>query len=414
MIKYKTFTLDNGLRLIVHKDKNVQIAISNILYDVGSRDELPHKTGFAHLFEHLMFGGSKHIDNFDEPLEQVGGSSNAFTSHDITNYYNILPAQNIETSFWLESDRMFQLSFKEDVLEVQRKVVIEEFKQNYLNQPYGDIWLRLLPLCYKIHPYRWDTIGKDISHIEKITLEDVKTFFYQHYCPDNAILVVSGNVDSDKIYALTQKWFGNIPPSKTPYLRNLPVEPTQTAKQACEIRQRVPSDLIIKGYHTCNRLSKNYHPTLLLSDILGRGNTSLLYKNLIEDKKLFTLIETFTTGSLDEGLLIIDGRLAKGVTFEQAEEAIDKEITKVLEGDCKAKMLQKAQNHRLTDSVYKKLKLLNSTMELAYYTLLGDTNLINTTGNKIEQVTLEQVHAVAQSILKIENSNVMYYYADNK
>ena len=191
MIPYSSFTLDNGLQVFVHEDHSVQIAVMNILYDVGSRDEQPDKTGFAHLFEHLMFGGSVNIPNYDEPLQLVGGENNAFTNTDITNYYLTVPAANIETGFWLESDRMLSLSFDPHVLDVQRKVVIEEFKQRYLNQPYGDVWLKLRPLVYTTHPYQWATIGKEISHIENATLHDVKDFFFTHYVPSNAILVVA-------------------------------------------------------------------------------------------------------------------------------------------------------------------------------------------------------------------------------
>ena len=409
MVNYRSFELPNGLRLIVHEDKSFPVAVFNILYDVGAKDENPEKTGFAHLFEHLMFGGSKNIDNFDAPLEKVGGDSNAFTNQDITNYYNVVPAENIETAFWLESDRMLELSFKEEVLEVQRKVVIEEFKQSYLNQPYGDLWLKFLPLCYKVHPYRWDTIGKDISHIEQATPKDVKDFFYQHYRPNNAILVVSGQVEADKIYAMTKKWFADIPSSKSPYHRNLPKEPQQVTKRTLEIAKPVPSDLIIKSYHTCDRGSDAYYPTLLLSNILGRGNTSILYKKLVEDKKIFTSIGSFTTDNIDEGLLVFDGRLAKNITFEQAEEAIDTEINKMLREGIKKKELTKVKNHQLTDSIYKKLKLLYRSMDLAYFTLLGDTELINTLPSKIEQVTTEEIHYNAKNILKSENSNILYY-----
>src|ERR1044071_8652877 len=208
MIAFKEFTLENGLQVIVHEDPSVQIAVMNILYDVGSRDEQPHKTGFAHLFEHLMFGGSVNIPSYDEPLQLVGGENNAFTTNDITNYYLTLPADNLETGFWLESDRMLSLAFSDKSLEVQRNVVIEEFKQRYLNQPYGDVWLLLRPLAYQQHPYKWATIGKEISHIADAQITDVKNFFRKHYSPINAILVVAGNVTVDKAKYLAEKWFG--------------------------------------------------------------------------------------------------------------------------------------------------------------------------------------------------------------
>ena len=410
MLNYKSYRLDNGLNLIVHEDNTIPIAVFNILYDVGSRDEASHKTGFAHLFEHLMFGGSKHIDNFDAELEKVGGTSNAFTNQDITNYYDILPAENIETAFWLESDRMLGLSFKLKTLEVQRKVVIEEFKQSYLNQPYGDLWLNFLPLCYKKHPYKWDTIGKDISHIEQASLQDVKDFFYRHYRPDRAILVVAGNVRAAKIYNLAQKWFGDISPSVQTYHRNLPSEDSQKQKAKLKMERPVPSSLILKAYRTCPRQSEDYYPSELLSDMIGVGKSSLLYQSLIEEQKLFTHISSFNTGTIDEGLLVVNGRLAKGVTFQQAEEAIDSELHK-LDQTLILKDLEKCQNHKLTDYMYNKYKLLDRSIDLAYFALLGDLNLINTLTSKIQAVNLDEVRTLSAKIFKPYKANVLYYEA---
>ena len=410
MLNYQSYYLDNGLKLIVHEDKTIPTAVFNVLYDVGARDEDSHKTGFAHLFEHLMFGGSKHIVDFDAELEKVGGTSNAFTNQDITNYYDVLPAENIETAFWLESDRMLQLSFKPETLEVQRKVVIEEFKQSYLNQPYGDLWLNFLPLCYKKHPYRWDTIGKDIRHIEQAHLEDVKTFFYRHYRPDNAIVVVAGNVNASKMLDLAQKWFGDIEPSDQNYRRNLSPEDSQTKKATLKLRRPVPSSLILKAYRTCKRLSEDYYPSELLANILGRGKGSLLYKSLVEEQKLFTHIGVFNTETIDEGLLVINGRLSQGVDFETAEAAIDSQLNQ-LDTKLTSKDLTKYQNHQLTDLIYRKYKLLDRSMDLAYFTLLGDTNLINTMSSKIEAVNLEQVRQLAHKIFKSHRANVLYYEA---
>lgn len=410
MLNYQHHQLENGLKLIVHEDRTTPSAVFNVLYDVGSRDEDSHKTGFAHLFEHLMFGGSKHIDNFDAELEKVGGTSNAFTNQDITNYYDSLPAENIETAFWLESDRMLQLSFKPETLEVQRKVVIEEFKQVYLNQPYGDLWLNFLPLCYKKHPYKWDTIGKDISHIEQATLEDVKTFFYRHYRPDNAIVVVSGNVETTKMIDLAEKWFSDIEPSRQNYQRNLTPEEPQTKKATLKLRRSVPSSLILKAFRTCKRQSQAYYRSELLANILGRGRGSLLYKSLVEDQKLFTQIGVFNTDTIDEGLLVINGRLAQGIDFETAETAIDREI-ELLEQKLTLKDLLKYQNHQLTDYIYRKYKLLDRSMDLAYFTLLGDTNLINTLDSEIEAVSLDQVREFAKKIFKPHRANVLYYEA---
>src|SRR5690349_21616405 len=314
MIKYSSFTLSNGLRVFVHEDPTVQIAVMNILYDVGSRDEQPDKTGFAHLFEHLMFGGSKNIPSYDEPLQLVGGENNAFTSADITNYYLTVPAANIETGFWLESDRMLSLSFDPNSLEVQRKVVIEEFKQQYLNQPYGDVWLKLRPLTYEVHPYKWATIGKEISHIENATLDDVRSFFFKHYLPSNAILVVAGNVKHDQVKMLSEKWFGPIPGGTKP-VRNLPKEPRQAKKKTLTVEAKVPADAIYKTYHMPGRFEKDFYAADLFSDVISRGHSSRLYQQLVDEKEIFTSISSFTTATIDPGMLVISGRLKSGVGF---------------------------------------------------------------------------------------------------
>src|ERR1044071_3521328 len=297
MIAFKEFELENGLRVIVHEDRTVQIAVMNILYDVGSRDEQPHKTGFAHLFEHLMFGGSKNIPSYDEPLQLVGGENNAFTNTDITNYYLTVPASNLETGFWLESDRMLSLSFDPKVLEVQRKVVIEEFKQRYLNQPYGDVWLKLRPLAYQSHPYQWATIGKEIAHIEEATMDDVKDFFFAHYLPNNAVLVVAGNVTVDQIKQLSKKWFEPIPAGKK-LERKLPLEPKQKGKRILNVEAKVPANALYKAYHMPGRFHADYYATDLLSDILSRGQSSRLYQKLVKEKEIFTSISSFVMGSL--------------------------------------------------------------------------------------------------------------------
>src|SRR5688572_3737649 len=308
MIRYEAFTLDNGLRVIVHEDPTVEIAVVNILYDVGSRDEHPDKTGFAHLFEHLMFGGSANIPSYDEPLQRVGGESNAFTNTDVTNYYLTVPAANIETGFWLESDRMLSLSFDPEVLEVQRKVVIEEFKQNYLNQPYGDVWLKLRPLTYHVHPYQWATIGKEISHIENATMDDVKSFFFQHYVPNNAILVVAGHVTVDQVKQLAEKWFGPIKPGKKSG-RKLPNEPAQQAKRVQTVEAKVPANALYKSYHMPGRFHEDYYAADLLSDVLSRGHSSRMYNQLVKEKEIFTSISSFVMGTIDPGQLVISGRV---------------------------------------------------------------------------------------------------------
>ena len=325
MINFERFTLNNGLKVLVHQDKSTPIVAFNLLYNVGARDESEDQTGFAHLFEHLMFGGSENIPNFDEPLQRVGGNNNAFTSNDITNYYITIPKNNIETAFWLESDRMLKLAFTDKSLEVQRSVVIEEFKQNYLNQPYGDVWLLLRPLAYQVHPYKWATIGKEISHIENATMDDVKSFFYQHYLPNNAILSVAGDVEVEEIKSLCKKWFEDIP-SGNVAKRNLPKEPKQTEPRRLKVERDVPANTIYKAYKMCNKKGADYYITDLLSDILSQGKSSRLYISLVKEQKLFSEISAYILGCFDDGLLVIDVNLRDGVSFEDAENSINIEI----------------------------------------------------------------------------------------
>ena len=407
MISFKEFELENGLRVIVHEDPTVQIAVMNILYDVGSRDEHPDKTGFAHLFEHLMFGGSKHIPSYDEPLQRVGGENNAFTNTDITNYYLTVPAANIETAFWLESDRMMSLSFDPKSLEVQRKVVIEEFKQRYLNQPYGDVWLKLRPLAYQVHPYQWATIGKEISHIENATMADVKDFFFKYYVPDNAILVVAGNVTVDQIKSLSEKWFGPIPGRKK--IRTLPSEPAQNQKRFLEIKAKVPANAFYKAWHMPGRFHEDYYAIDLLSDLLGRGQSSRLYQKLVKEKEIFTSISSFVMGTIDPGLLVISGRVKDGVTLEDAEAEVEKVIS-VLRTDIVAKEeLGKVKNQAESILEFSEVEVINRAMNLAFAKLSGDANLVNAEAKKIEQVTAIDIKRVSNQIFREENSSVLYY-----
>ncbi|GAB4337495.1 MAG: pitrilysin family protein [Flammeovirgaceae bacterium] len=411
MIKFHQHQLNNGLRLLVHEDSTVPTAVMNILYDVGSRDEQEEKTGFAHLFEHLMFGGSKNVASYDHELQKVGGSNNAFTSPDITNYYITLPSNNLETAFWLESDRMMHLLLNPKALEVQRKVVIEEFKQRYLNQPYGDVWLHFRPLCYQVHPYKWQTIGKDISHIEQASLEDVKDFFDKYYCPNNAILVVAGNVDTTEVIHLTEKWFGDIPQGNVPK-RNLPQEPEQTSARFLQIEANVPTSMIYKAYHTCQRNHPDYYATDLLSDLLGRSKSSRLFETLVKEKKIFSSISAYISGSIDTGIFTISGKVNKGVSLEEA----DAEIVKVIEelqtnNPPQERELQKIKNQAETILLMSEMEVLNRAMNLAYSALLGDADLINKEGEQIQSVTTSKVHEIAKKILRPEKCSTLYYKA---
>jgi len=410
MIAFKEFTIENGLRVIVHEDPTVQIAVLNILYDVGSRDEKPDKTGFAHLFEHLMFGGSVNIPSYDEPLQKVGGENNAFTNTDITNYYLTVPATNLETGFWLESDRMLSLSFDPQVLEVQQKVVVEEFKQRYLNQPYGDVWLKLRPLCYQIHPYQWATIGKEISHIENATMEDVRNFFFQYYVPANAILVVAGNVTTDQVRRLTEKWFGGISSPKVPE-RRLPKEVTQQVKRSSEVEADVPASALYKAYHMPGRFEKDYFAVDLMSDVLARGHSSRLYQKLVKEKEIFTSISSFTMGSVDPGLLVINGRVKDGISLHDAEQEISLLLDDIISKNITDEELEKVKNQAYSTLEFGEVEVMNRAMNLAFAKLSGNARSINEEKKQIESVTVGDIQQAAKKVLREENSNVLYYKA---
>jgi zinc protease len=401
MIQYQEFTLANGLRCLVHEDFTTPLAVLNILYDVGSRDESPDKTGFAHLFEHLMFSGSVNIPSYDEPLQKVGGENNAFTSQDITNYYLSLPAANIETGFWLESDRMLDLAFSENGLDVQRKVVVEEFKQNYLNQPYGDVWLKLKPLAYKTHPYQWNTIGKEISHIEEAEMADVRAFFRQHYAPQNAILVVAGAVAFDEVKRLTEKWFGPIAGGER-HARQLPQEPATAP---------VPLSALYKAWHMPARLDPRYHAVDLLSDLLGRGKSSRLHQRLVKELQLFNNISASATGALDPGLLVVSGKLNAGVALEEADHAVEAVVAELLQAEVPAEELQKVKNQAEAGLVFGEIELLNRALALAIGKLLGNANLVNEEPAQLQAVTPADVRAAAELVLRPENCSTLYYQA---
>lgn len=413
MISFNEFTLDNGLQVIVHEDTSVQIAVLNILYNVGSRDERADKTGFAHLFEHLMFGGSKNIPSYDEPLQRVGGENNAFTSTDITNYYLTVPATNIETGFWLESDRMLSLSFDPQVLEVQRKVVIEEFKQRYLNQPYGDVWLKLRPLAYQVHPYQWATIGKEISHIENATMDDVKDFFFQHYVPNNAILVVAGNIKLDQVKQLAEKWFGPIPSGKREQ-RNLPAEPRQTQKRSATIEANVPADALYMTWHMPGRFHDDYYASDLLSDILSRGKSSRLYNQLVKENEIFTSLSSFVMGTVDPGMFVISGRVNSGVNLHQAEAAVLEVLAQIVKDGVQEEELAKVKNQTLSTLAFGEVEVMNRAMNLAFAKLSGDANLVNQEMTKIDAVSREEIKRVAGNILTEQNLSTLYYQSSTK
>lgn len=413
MISYETFTLDNGLTVVVHEDHNTPTAVVNILYDVGSRDELPERTGFAHLFEHLMFGGSANIANFDGPLQKVGGDNNAFTSPDVTNYYISLPSDNIETAFWLESDRMLNLSFDPAVLEKERKVVIEEFKQRYLNQPYGKAYLNLLPLAYTTHSYRWPTIGMDISHIEEATMDDVKDFYTKYYCPNNAIMVVAGKVTLNQVKELSEKWFGPIPSGNVP-VRNIPQEPVQTERRVQKIEAEVPLKALYLSFHAVPKGHEDQFPTQLLGDILGRGKTARLYDELVNETPIFQSISGYPNNNSDTGLFTISGKIRNGVSFEEAEEGIWEVLNKIIAEGITDDDLQRVKNKTASTLYYSEMELLSRAMNLAFAGLQGDFSLINKSWDLVKSVTKEQIEAVAKNMFKPEKASVLLYGKDEE
>lgn len=408
MIKFEKFVLDNGLRVIVHEDKSTPMAVLDVMYDVGARDEEPHRTGFAHLFEHLMFGGSVNIESYDEPLQMAGGENNAYTTNDLTNYYLQLPAENLETGFWLESDRMLSLGFSETSLEVQRKVVSEEFKEHYINKPYGDVWHKLRELAYKEHPYRWMTIGKELSHVENARLQDVKDFFMKHYTPSNAILTVAGNVTVGRVKELAEKWFADIP-AGVKYERNLPQEPPQNEPHFLEVKAPVPLDAIYKCWHISTRLDKRYYVADMITEILGGGTSSRLFQSLVKQQKLFSSVQCAHLGSIDAGLLYIEGKLIKGVSIEEGEKAILIELEKMKAEKISETELQKIKNKTESMLAFEDISLMNRANSLANYELLGDADLMNKELLIYQSVTVEEILEECRRIFMDTNCSTLYY-----
>lgn len=410
MISFEKFTLNNGLRVIVHEDESTPLAAVNVLYDVGARDEEEQRTGFAHLFEHLMFEGSRNVPDFDEPLQRAGGESNAFTNNDITNYYNVLPAVNLETAFWLESDRMWHLNINNENLEVQRKVVCEEFKENYLNQPYGDVWHKISSLAYQTHPYKWPTIGKELKHVEDATLEDVQQFFSKHYRPNNAILVVAGAVNTAQVQELAEKWFGEIPAGPA-WKRNLPQEPAQTEARTMEVHADVPLSTIYKMYHMGDRMSHDYYVMDLLTDILSSGTSSRLYRNLVKDSQVFSDVEAYVTGTADAGLVVVEGHLLPDTTMEQADRVLQQELDKLKTNGISNEELTKAQHKHESYMAFSEVSLLNRAIGLAYHELMGDANNLNKEAERFNSVTQQDVKDHATKVFATSNCSTIFYHS---
>lgn len=410
MIQVNRYTLANGLRIVHNEDDSTQMVALNLLYDVGARDEDPSHTGFAHLFEHLMFGGSLHIPDYDTPVQNAGGENNAWTNNDITNYYITLPHQNVETGFWLESDRMLSLDFSPKSLEVQRQVVIEEFKQRNLNQPYGDASHLLRELAYESHPYRWPTIGKEIAHIAQATLEEVKDFFYRFYAPNNAILAVTGHISFEETIRLAEKWFGPIP-ARNISPRQLPAEQPQTAVRRKTVERKVPVDAIYMAFHMSNRMHPDYYVYDMITDILSNGRSSRFIQSLVQEQKLFTSIDAYISGSLDEGLLHVTGKPVEGVSLEQAEKAIWKELEKMKTVPVSEQELEKVKNRYESEQIFNNINYLNVATNLAFFELTGKAEDINEEVGKYRAVTAEQIQATSARCFVPENCSILYYKA---
>ena len=410
MLTFERFELKNGLKVLIHKDITTPIAAVNIVYNVGARDENEDKTGFAHLFEHLMFGGSAHIPKYDEPLQRVGGDNNAFTSNDMTNFYLTLPLANLETAFWLESDRMLQLDFSERSLAVQKNVVCEEFRQSYLNQPYGDAWALLRALTYKKHPYKWSTIGKSVKHIEDATLQDVKDFFYRFYRPNNAIMTVAGNVDSGEVMKSLEKWFGDIPAGEK-YIRNLPAEPEQVKARAKTVYRKVPYNKIYLAFHTCARTDSEFYTVDMLSDILSGGKSARLYKELVLRKKLFSSIDAYITGSLDKDIFVVTGTLSDGVDIKKAEASIYTELNKIKNKEISVRELNKVKNKVEVNYELGLTGVLNKAMFLSINELIDGNSKLNKEVDCYKAVTADEIKEQANIIFRKNNCSTLYYMA---
>jgi len=413
MIKYSRFVLDNGLKVLVHEDKSSPLVAMNILYDVGSRDEDPEMTGIAHLFEHLMFGGSINIPDYDKPLQMVGGENNAFTNNDITNYYLTIPSENIETGFWLESDRMLELDFSQKNLDTQKNVVIEEFNQRYLNQPYGEALLKIRPLAFKVHPYRWPAIGMDISHVEKATLGEIKKFFYSHYAPNNAILSLTGNITGDNAYKLASKWFGPIEKRKVQE-RKLPAELPQNEKRLSVIEKDVPSDALYKVWHIGPRNSKDFYTLDLITDLLAGGESGRLHTKLVREKKLFTEINAYITSDIDPGLIFVQGKLMKNIDLQTADDAVNEVIEELKNDYIGIDEIEKVKNKFESSTVFGNTSILNKAINLSFYELLGDAGFINREVEEFRKVTIDDVAESTKRYFTSENSSTLFYKSVKK
>jgi zinc protease len=408
MVKFQRHVLENGLKVILNQDMQSPMIAFNMLYHVGSKDESEDKTGLAHFFEHLMFSGTHTAPDYDEPVQMAGGENNAFTNSDITNYYLTLPAENLEIACWLEADRMVNLNLSQEAFDIQQKVVIEEFKETTLNRPYGDVWHQLSDLTYKVHPYRWPTIGLDIDHINNFERADALDFYSRFYHPANAILTLSGRFEMEEALAMIKKWFGPIESGNGKKMKILE-EPKQNEFNKREIKAEVPNDALYLAFKMPGRNHPDYYTYDLISDILGRGRSSRLYQNLIKKQEVFSYASAYVTGNFDPGLMIIEANPMENISLDQAFDEIREEIIRLKTELISAEELQKLQNKVESTILFAETNILSKAMNLAQYELLGDPNLINMQVEKYSEVTVEDIHRVANEMFVESNCSKLYY-----
>ncbi len=408
MIEFERHTLANGLKVIAHYDASTPMVTTNLLYDAGSRDEDPEATGFAHLFEHLMFEGSDNVPVFDTPVMLAGGENNAFTNNDITNYYITLPANNLEIALWLESDRMVSLDLSEGRLATQKSVVTEEFRQRYLNQPYGDIYLLLRPLAYRVHPYMWAAIGKDIDHIEKADSNSVRQFYRRHYTPSSAILSIAGPAKPDDVFRMAEKWFGDIPSSER-IARMLPEEPQQREHREITVYRDVPAAQLIMAFHTGGRESRDFYILDLMTDILSGCDSGRFPGVLVRKKELFSDADIYLSGEIDPGLVIFSGRLKSGTDIKKAEAAVMHELNLLTSEPVTAAELEKARNRYESLRLMSYLSAANKAFSLAFHELLGDAAGINTEIDRYMSVTAGEIIDSSARTFTPDNCSVIHY-----
>jgi predicted Zn-dependent peptidase len=408
MISYEKMVLQNGLTVLMHEDKNTPIASISVLYKVGSRDEHPEKTGFAHLFEHLMFGGSVNIPDYDGVMQRAGGENNAYTNHDYTHFFTTLPAINIETALWLESDRMLEIMLQKEVLDVQKKVVVEEFYETCLNLPYGDVWHELSSLNYEKHPYKWPTIGVHPSHIERANLTDVKKFYNKYYHPGNAILVMAGPISIKRMKELAMKWFNDIPSGKT-IKKNYSSEPPKKEARHKQSQAEVPVDAIYMTFPCPARADKAFYAVDLLSDIFSNGPSSRLIHRLTRENKYFNHIDCYVTGDFDPGLIVFEGRPTEKISLQDAEEIISKEINDLKNQLIESTELQKWKNKAESTLVLSEMGIQSKSMNLGFFEALGNTDLMNAESDIYQSLTAEEIQQAAQVWLKDDQKSVLTY-----